>query len=43
MKRMLKRGKDIERLLAIVEMLATDQILLPANRDHVLSRKYTGL
>ena len=41
-KRMLKRGKDIERLLAIVEMLATDQTLPPANRDHALSGYYAG-
>lgn len=42
MKRMLKRGKDIEKLLSIVEKLAENKALPEANRDHALTGSYNG-
>lgn len=42
MKRMLKRGKDIELLLAIVDKLARGEALPEANRDHALTGNYIG-
>ena len=41
-KHMLKRGKDIELLLAIVDKLARDEALPEANRDHALTGNYIG-
>ena len=43
MKRMLKRGKDIELLLAIVDKLARDEAMPETNRDHALTGNYIGL
>ncbi|MDY0177578.1 MAG: type II toxin-antitoxin system YafQ family toxin [Lentisphaeria bacterium] len=41
-KRLMKRGKDIEKLLKTVELLAND-IQLPAScRDHALKGNYSG-
>ena len=36
-KRMRKRGKDLEKLKAIVKKLAKDESLDPKHRDHPLS------
>ncbi|MGO9464452.1 MAG: type II toxin-antitoxin system YafQ family toxin [Isosphaeraceae bacterium] len=42
MKRLEKRGKDMDKLHAIVEALRTRQPLPPKNRDHALSGKWNG-
>ena len=36
-KRMAKRGKDLEKLKAVVHLLAQDSPLDPRHRDHPLS------
>lgn len=41
-KLMLKRGKDIEKLLAVVEKLAAGETLPEASRDHILTGNYSG-
>ena len=41
-KRLLKRGKDLERLLAVVDKLANDEPLDDVYRDHALSGDYIG-
>jgi mRNA interferase YafQ len=41
-KRVLKRGKDLERLLGIVQMLADEKPLPAMHRDHPLKGEYSG-
>lgn len=43
LKSMLKRGKDGNKLVAVVRLLATGTPLPPACRDHALSGRLTGL
>ena len=42
MKLLLKRGKDIERLLTVIDKLANDEPLDDVYRDHALSGDYIG-
>ena len=41
-KQLLKRGKDIEILLSVVDKLANDEPLDETSRDHALSGDYIG-
>ena len=41
-KHLLKRGKDIEQLLSVVQKLANDEPLGDTCRDHALSGDYIG-
>lgn len=43
LKRMLKRGKDIARLLEVVKLLASGETLPERYRDHALSGDLEGL
>lgn len=43
LKSMLKRGKDGNKLVAVVRLLATGTPLPPSCRDHALSGRLTGL
>lgn len=43
LKRMLRRGKDIEKLSTVVAMLAQGKTLPPKYRDHALSGDLAGL
>ena len=43
LKKMLKRGKDIKKISAIVRALAMGETLPPKYKDHALSGDLTGL
>lgn len=43
LKKMLKRGKDIKKISAVVRMLAMGETLPPQYRDHALSGDLAGL
>ena len=43
LKKMLKRGKDIKKISAVVRMLANGETLPPKYRDHALSGDLDGL
>ena len=43
LKKMLKRGKDIKKISAVVRMLAMGETLPPQYRDHALSGDLEGL
>jgi len=43
LKKMLRRGKDIEKLNTVVSMLARGETLPPRYKDHALSGDLTGL
>ena len=43
LKKMLKRGKDIKKISAVVRMLAMGETLPPTYRDHALSGDLDGL
>ena len=43
LKKMLKRGKDIKKISAVVRMLAMGETLPPKYRDHALSGDLDGL
>ena len=43
LKKMLKRGKDIKKISAVVRMLAMGETLPPQCRDHALSDDLAGL
>ena len=43
LKRQRRRGKDINDLIAVVEMLAEDGALPPAYRAHKLAREWAGV
>ncbi len=43
LKRMLRRGKDIEKLNTVVTMLAQGEPLPPKYKDHALSGDLLGL
>ena len=43
LKKMLKRGKDIKKISAVVRMLAMGVTLPPQYRDHALSGDLAGL
>ena len=36
-KRMKRRGKDMEKLIAVIDTLARRELLPPRNRDHALT------
>ena len=42
LKRVKKRGKDISKLMAIVDLLCQNKPLEPKHRDHALQGSYTG-
>lgn len=42
LKRLMKGGKDIEKLLRAVEILAEGQSLPPEYKDHPLTGEYKG-
>ena len=42
MKLLLKRRKDLERLLSVIDKLANDEPLDDVYRDHALSGDYIG-
>ena len=37
-----KRGKSMDKLFSIIEQLAEDRTLAPANRDHALAKNWGG-
>lgn len=41
-KRMAKRGKDLEKLMTVVRLLADDRPLDPRHRDHPLSGQWSS-
>ena len=41
-KRALKRGKDLSKLKAVVDLLLADLRLSPKNRDHPLGGNWAG-
>jgi mRNA interferase YafQ len=41
-KRLQKRGKDMDRLRAVISRLAAGQVLSDKHRDHALQGKYAG-
>ena len=43
LKKMLKRGKDIKKISAVVRILAMGETLPPQYRDHALSGDLEGL
>lgn len=43
LKKMLRRGKDIEKLNLVVSMLARGETLPPRYKDHALSGSLEGL
>ena len=43
LKKMLKRGKDIKKISAVVRMLAMGETLPPKHKDHALSGDLDGL
>ena len=43
LKKMLKRGKDINKITAVVRTLAMGDTLLPQYKDHALSGDLEGL
>ena len=43
LKKMLRRGKDIEKLNKVVSMLANGETLPPKYKDHALSGDLAGL
>ena len=43
LKKMLKRGKDIKKISAVVRMLAMGETLPPQYKDHALSGDLEGL
>ena len=43
LKRQLRRGKDREELLAVIELLASDGTLPPTYRPHILTGDWKGV
>ena len=43
LKKMLKRGKDVQKIVAVVRMLAMGETLPPQYRDHALTGDLAGL
>ena len=41
-KRMRKRGKDLEKVKAVIELLVAEEPLPPKNRDHKLGGNWIG-
>ena len=41
-KRMRKRGKDLEKVKAVIELLVAEEPLPPKNRDHQLGGNWIG-
>lgn len=37
-----KRGKELNKLFAVIEKLAADVSLAPSNREHMLGGTYSG-
>ena len=42
LKRVIKRGYDLERLEAVIDLLRTDKPLLPRHHDHALKGDWLG-
>lgn len=42
LKQAQKRGKDIEKLFSVIELLANDKVLPEVYREHTLSGNYAG-
>ncbi len=42
LKRVQKRGKDLNKLMAVIELLRNQTPLPPKYKDHSLSGKYAG-
>lgn len=42
LKQAQKRGKDIEKLFSVIELLANDKVLPEVYREHTLSDNYAG-
>ena len=43
LKKMLKRGKDIQKISKVIALLCTGEPLPPQYKDHALSGNLTGL
>ena len=41
-KRMRKRGKDLEKVKDVIDLLVAEEPLLPKNRDHKLGGNWIG-
>jgi mRNA interferase YafQ len=41
-KRMRKRGKDLEKVKAVIDLLVAEEPLPPKNRDHKLGGNWIG-
>ena len=41
-KRMRKRGKDLEKVKAVIDLLVAEEPLPPKNRDHKLGGNWLG-
>ena len=41
-KRMRKRGKDLEKIKSVIDLLVAEQSLPPKNRDHKLGGNWIG-
>ena len=41
-KRMRKRGKDLEKIKAVIDQLVAEEPLPPKNRDHKLGGNWVG-
>ena len=41
-KRMQKRGKDLEKIRAVIDLLLAEEPLPPKNRDHQLGGNWSG-
>jgi mRNA interferase YafQ len=41
-KRMRKRGKDLEKIKAVIDLLVAEEPLPPKNRDHKLGGNWIG-
>ena len=39
---MIKRGKDVNKLIDVMKLLINDQALLPKHNNHPLQGNYTG-
>lgn len=39
---MRKRGKDLEKIKAVIDLLVTEEALPPKNRDHKLGGNWIG-
>lgn len=42
LKQAAKRGKDLDKIFAVIEKLAADEPLAPKHREHMLVGEYSG-